>query len=124
MLCQKLRKGSEAMSELSKYLAEQRKQYLSVISESSRGQSAYQLANIALEHSGSSSAAAASLLLSLEYGKGFNLQDLVLFDSENRAHADLVITGCIAHELWPSAWMSEAGYDGKSLINEVRNKWE
>ncbi|MBT43292.1 MAG: hypothetical protein CMF12_12280 [Idiomarina sp.] len=50
-------KGLEAMSELSKYLAEQKKQYLSVISESSRGQSAYQLAKVALEHSGSSSAA-------------------------------------------------------------------
>lgn len=108
---------------IEKYIAEQKRKYDSVLSKSSRGQSAYQMAKMSIEHGGSSSAAAAALLLSLEHGRGFNVQDLIKFDSEYRAHAELIIAGCVPHELWPSNWMEEEGYEGKALMEQIRNKW-
>ena len=108
---------------LEKYLAKQRNLYSNTFAESNRALSAYHLAVMSLEHGSSSAATAASLLLSLEDGSKFNLQNLIKFDTVNRAHADLVILGCIAHDYSPSKWMTDAGYDGNELMDKLRQKW-
>lgn len=95
-----------------------------VLSTSSRGKSAYHLASQAIEHSGSGSETAASLLLSMEHGTPFNMQNLYKLDAENRAHAEIAIAGCVAHELWPSMWMNEEGFDGTDIMQKLRDKWK
>lgn len=88
-----------------------------------RGTAAHQLALMAIEHSSSSAEAAASLLLGMEHGSDFNFQLLLKFDAENRALADLVMLGYKPHEIWPSKWISEAGFDGESIMQSLREKW-
>jgi hypothetical protein len=105
-------------------LANEGKKYSCEFKSGTRGQAAYHLVRMALEHDGSSSKVAATLLLSLERGSGFNLQNLVLFDPENRAYADLAITSCAANDFQPSEWLTEEGHDGNMLIKKVRDKWE
>lgn len=95
-----------------------------VLNTSTRGKSAFHLASQAVEHSGSGSEVAARLLLSMEYGFPFNVQDLYKLDSENRAHAEIAIAGCVAHELWPSRWMNEEGFDGNGVMQQLRDKWQ
>jgi hypothetical protein len=95
-----------------------------VLASSTRGKSAYHLASQAIEHSGSGSEAAAQLLLSMEYGTPFNVQNLYKLDSENRAHAEIAIAGCVAHELWPSRWMNDEGFDGSAVMQKLRDKWQ
>ena len=108
---------------LEDYVQKMEAKRLEILKNSNRGKSAYVLACIALEHGSSSAEAAASLLLSMEDGKEFDFKKLLSFDTENRAHADLVIMGYKPHELWPSKWMSEAGYHGTDVIDTVRDKW-
>lgn len=95
-----------------------------VLANSTRGKSAYHLASQAIEHSGSGSETAAQLLLSMEYGTPFNVQNLYKLDSENRAHAEIAIAGCVAHELWPSRWMNDEGFNGSEVMQQLRDKWQ
>lgn len=94
-----------------------------VLASSTRGQSAHHLACMAVEHCGSGAEVAARLLLSMEYGHPFNIQNLYKLDSENRAHAEIAIAGCVAHELWPSRWMNDEGFDG-DIMKQLRKKWQ
>lgn len=89
-----------------------------------RGESAFALACLALEHDSGSAYAAASLLLAMENGKQFDFKCLLQFDIENRAHADLVMLGYKPHQLWPSIWMNELGYPGTNIMSTLRLKWE
>lgn len=93
-----------------------------VLESSTRGASAFHLASMAIEHSSSGAEAAARLLLSMEYGQPFNVQELYRLDSTNRAHAEIAIAGCVAHELWPSRWMNDEGFDG-DIMKQLRDKW-
>lgn len=95
-----------------------------VLESSTRGKSAFHLASQAIEHSGSGSEVAARLLLSMEYGLPFNVQNLYKLDSTNRAHAEIAIAGCVAHELWPSRWMDEEGFDGGEIMQQLHDKWQ
>ena len=104
-------------------IKQQEQQRLDVLNNSDRGQSAYALATMALEHMGGGAEAAAQLLLAMEYGKSFDFTLLLKFDSTNRAHADLVMQGYKAHELWPSKWMDAAGYHGIDIMDTLRDKW-
>ena len=104
-------------------MARQEAEREGVLSNSDRGKSAYALASMALEHGSSSAHAAASLLIAMEDGKAFDFKCLLTFDSENRAHADLVMLGYKPHELWPSEWMNEAGYHGIDIMDSLRDKW-
>jgi hypothetical protein len=88
-----------------------------------KANSAYQLASVALDKSAYCSAAAASLLLSLEDGKSFNLQDMIHFDTANRSHADSLIISCAAFDYWPSKWLIEAGLDGEEIMKNLRATW-
>lgn len=112
------------MMSIEKYLAEEKSRYDAVMKQSTRGQSAYHLITMALQHGGSSSRVAAKLLLSLEQGGDFNLQELVLLDSTNRGHADLLILSCEAHNFKPSRWITEEGHDGNLLIGKLKDRWE
>jgi hypothetical protein len=105
------------------YAKREAAKYQAVLSSSTRGQSAYHLATQAIEHSGGGAETAARLLLSMEYGSPFNMQNIYKFDSENRAHAEVAIAGCVAHELWPSRWMNDEGFDG-DIMKQLRDKWE
>jgi hypothetical protein len=95
-----------------------------VLETSNRGKSAYYLATQAIENSGSGSEAAAKLLLSMEYGTPFNMQNIYKLDTTNRAHAEIAIAGCVAHELWPSGWMNAEGFDGNDIMQKLRDKWQ
>lgn len=108
---------------IDEYMEKEKENREAVLGLSDRGQSAFALAVMALEHGSSSAEAAARLLLSLEDGELFNLQTLVKFDSKNRAHADVVILGCQAHEYWPSQWMVDGGVDGVGIMERLREKW-
>lgn len=93
---------------------------------SDKASSAYQLASVALDKSAycsAAAAAAASLLLSLEDGKSFNLQDMIRFDTANRSHADALIISCAAFDYWPSKWLIEAGLDGDEIMKNLRAIW-
>ena len=105
------------------YAIKQAAKYQAVLSSSTRGKSAHHLATQAIEHSGGGSETAARLLLSMEYGTPFNMQNLCKLDSENRAHAEIAIAGCVAHELWPSRWMNDEGFDG-DIMKQLRAKWD
>lgn len=104
-------------------LAKQEAERNKVLENSNRALSAFELATMALEHSGDGSHAAAKLLLSMEFGTGFDFMLLLKFDSTNRAHADLVMLGYKAHELWPSKWMDEIGENGTDIMKRLRDKW-
>ena len=106
-----------------KYMQYMEAKRSSILNASSRGESAYILAKLALDHGSSSAEAAASLLLSMEHGRDFDFKKLLSFDTENRAHADLVMAGYKPHELWPSKWMDDAGYHGVDVMDTVRDKW-
>ncbi len=93
------------------------------MNKSNRAHSAKALAEMAIEHSGGGSEAAAKLLLSMENETSFDFQLLLKFDTTNRAHADLVMMGYKPHELWPSIWMEEAGLNGKELMSLLKAKW-
>jgi hypothetical protein len=95
-----------------------------VLRNSDRGKSAFILASMALEHGGDGSYAAANLLLAMEDGQDFDFRLLLKFDSANRAHADLVIMGYKAHEIWPSKWLDEIGENGDYILNKLREKWK
>jgi hypothetical protein len=107
-----------------KYEQEEAAKREAVLTNSTRGKSAYYLASQAIEHSGSGSETAARLLLSMEYGLPFNVQNLYKLDSTNRAHAEIAIAGCVAHELWPSRWMNDEGFDGSAVMQRLRDKWQ
>jgi len=107
---------------IEEYLAGERSKYESVMKQSTRGQSVYHLISMAIEHGGSGSRVAASLILALEHGTPFKLQELVLLDPVNRAHADLVIASCKPSDFTPSEWLNEEGYDGKSLLDKLQGK--
>jgi len=83
-----------------------------VMRSSDRALSALVLSRLALEHDCVGSYAAAILLIAMERGKTFDFRLLLKLDTENRAHADLVMRGYCAHDLWPSRWLNEIGYDG------------
>lgn len=106
-----------------KYLKEQIQKRNIVLAGSTRGKSAFHLAIQAIEHSGSGSETAARLLLSMEFGTPFNVQNLHKLDTENRAHAEVAIAGCVAHELWPSRWMTDEGFDGSDIMKQLKTKW-
>ena len=112
------------MSSIALEMQRQKEERAAVLETSTRAESAYILARMAIDHSGSASEAAARLLLSLEYGQLFNLQQLLRFDTKNRAHAEIVIAGAVAHEMWPSQWMSDIDHDGAGIMQQVRNKWK
>jgi len=109
---------------LKKITAQQEAMRTEVIDNSNRAQSAFALAEMALEHSGDGSYAAATLLLAMENGNPFDFQLLLKFDSTNRAHADLVIMGYKPHELWPSKWMDGIGKNGVHVMTSLAEKWE
>lgn len=104
-------------------MAEQASKRASVMNSSSRAQSALALAEMALKHGGDGSHAAAQLLLAMEHGKAFDFRLLLKFDSENRAHADLVLMGYQSHHLWPSKWMDEIGATGEQIMRDISDKW-
>lgn len=104
-------------------LAKQQADYDKAALNSTRGQSALALAEMALEHGSGSAKAAAELLLSMEFESSFNFMELLTFDSTNRAHADVVMKGYRPCELWPSKWMDEEGQDGQAIINKLAAKW-
>lgn len=106
-----------------KYEKREAEKRAKVLASSTRGKSAHHLASMAIEHSGSGAVVAAQLLLSMEYGHPFNVQNLYKLDSENRAHAEVAIAGCVAHELWPSRWMNDEGFDG-DIMKQLRDKWQ
>ncbi|WP_422139678.1 hypothetical protein [Endozoicomonas sp. ALC020] len=108
---------------LEHYIKKAQAKRSSILNTSDRGKSAYALASMALEHGSASAEAAASLLLAMEYGKAFDFVKLLSFDTENRAHADLVLMGYQPHHLWPSAWMDEAGYHGQDVMDTLLDKW-
>lgn len=112
------------MDPIDKYEAREREKGAAILQSSSRGKSAFALASMALEHCGSGAETAARLLLSMEYGHPFNVQNLYRFDTENRAHAEVAIAGCVAHELWPSGWMDAEGFDGAGIMQQLRDKWK
>ena len=94
-----------------------------ILEQSNRSHSALALANMALEHGSSSAKAAAKFLLSMEREEAFDFRLLLKFDSTNRAHADLLLMGYQAHELWPSRWMDEIGEDGAAIMQALADKW-
>lgn len=106
------------------YQAKQTAIRMQILETSTRGKSAFALASMAIEHSGSGAHTAAKLLMSMEYGTPVNIQDLHRLDTTYRAHAEMALSGCIAHELWPSKWITEEGLaDGESLMEQLRKKW-
>lgn len=109
---------------LEQYAQREAEKYEEVLATSTRGKSAYHLASQAIEHSGSGSEAAARLLLSMEYGAPCNMQNIHKLDATNRAHAEVAIAGCVAHQLWPSGWMNEEGFDGSGIMQQLRDKWQ
>ncbi len=104
-------------------MREQAEERTQVMDTSNRANSAWVLADMALEHDGSGSQAAAKLLLAMEYGTAFDFRLLLSFDSTNRAHADLVMLGYKSHELWPSKWMDDLGKDGEQIMKCLADKW-
>lgn len=104
-------------------LADQEAKRAEVMNKSNRSHSALALADMALEHHGDGSHAAARLLLAMEYGTGFDFRLLLKFDSTNRAHADLVMLGYKPHELWPSKWMDDIGKNGEKIMQQLADKW-
>ena len=108
---------------IQKIMAQQAAQRAEVMEKSNRARSALELANMALEHGGDGSHAAAMLLLAMETGKSFDFRLLLKFDSTNRAHADLVMMGYQPHHLWPSKWMDEIGVDGAEVMQNLAEKW-
>ena len=104
-------------------MAEDAAKRAGVLDSSNRAQSALVLADMALQHGGDGSHAAAKLLLAMEHGKAFDFRLLLKFDSENRAHADLVIMGYQSHHLWPSKWMDEIGANGEQIMRDIFEKW-
>ena len=107
---------------MAEVLAQEEGRRALVMNKSNRANSALALAEMALEHSGGSSEAAAKLLLSMEDEIAFDFRLLLTFDSTNRAHADIVMMGYRPHELWPSAWMEEAGLNGKEVMSLLKSK--
>lgn len=87
--------------------------------ERDRAKSAQHLAKLALSGEGSGSAAAARLLLSLQFNEPFNLQDLIRLDSVNRAHAETVILGIEPSDIWPAAWFE----NGSDILNQIKAEW-
>lgn len=96
-----------------------------VLETFNRATSAEALAHMALEHDGSGAECAARLLLAMEHEQPFNFTLLLNLDSTNRAHADLVLLGYKAHDLWPSKWMTAEGItNGKQLMADLKVEWE
>ena len=113
-----------------KYIKEQKEKLHARMhtEKSNRGKSAHALASLALAslalaHVSTSAGAAASLLLAMQNGTRFDFKDLLSFDSENREHADVIISGYIPHDTYPSKWLDYAGYDGEEIIKSVWYKW-
>ena len=94
-----------------------------VLNNVSPQQAAFELAEMALEHGGSGAEAAARLLLDMEHGQAFNFRQLLSLDTCNRAKADLLMMHYMAHNIWPSAWIKEAGHDGQSMMMALAAKW-
>ncbi len=109
--------------DLKRYLAKQEQKRQEILNSFSRGRAAYDLANLALEHTSRSAEAAARLLLSMELDQPFDFKFLLRFDAENRAKADLVMAGYQPHNLWPSGWIDKEGFDGFEIIARLREKW-
>ena len=103
--------------------ARQEQRRLNILNSFDRGTAAIDLANMALDHSSSGAEAAARLLLSMENGKSFEFRFLLLLDVENRAKAELMITGYKHHDRWPSKWMDAAGSNGKEIMDKIKRKW-
>ena len=108
---------------INEILAQQEKERIEILEKSNRAHSALALAKMALEHSGGGSHAAAKLLLSMQHGTDFDFQLLLKFDTTNRAHADLVMMGYRAHEIWPSSWLDDIGENGADIMNKLSTKW-
>ena len=105
-------------------LAYEEKKREKVLSEYDRATSAEFLALMALEHNGRGAECAAKLLLALENETSFDFTLLLSLDSANRAHADLVILGYKAHDIWPSKWMVNTGItNGEQLMADLKEKW-
>jgi len=66
-----------------------------VMRSSDRALSALVLSRLALEHDCVGSYAAAILLIAMERGKTFDFRLLLKLDTENRAHADLVMRATV-----------------------------
>ncbi len=78
---------------------------------------------MALEHGSSSAKSAAELLLALQLGKPFEMQHLLNFDTRNRAHADVLMQHYAPFNINVARWLNDAGYDGTSIIEQLREKW-
>ena len=107
---------------IQKVMAQQAQERQAVLDNNTRGTSAHTLAQVALEQHGSGAVCAAKLLLSMEYSEKFDFELLLSLDTKNRAHADLVMLGYKSHELWPSKWMEEEGFNGREIMAAVRQK--
>ena len=94
-----------------------------VINNVSPQQAAFELAQMALEDDGSGAEAAARLLLDMEHGQAFNFRQLLSLDTRNRAKADLLMRHYMAYNIWPSAWIKDAGHNGNSIMLELAEKW-
>ena len=94
-----------------------------VMETSNRAHSALALAKMALEHDGGGAHAAANLLLAMENEKTFDFRLLLKFDAENRAHADLVMSGYQPHHIRPSGWMIGIGEEGTTIMQQLADKW-
>jgi len=104
-------------------ISREEKQRDDVMENSDRAYSAFALSRLAMEHDCDSSHAAARLLIAMERGEAFDFRLLLKFDSENRVHADLVIMGYCAHDLWPSRWLDGIGEDGSTIVKQLMDKW-
>ncbi len=108
---------------IAKLMARQEQQRLQTLNSFNRGTAAIDLAELALNHYSSGAEAAAKLLLSMEHGEAFDFRMLIKLDTVNRAKADLIMAGYKPHELWPSKWMTEAGRNGRQIMEVLGSKW-
>ncbi len=110
-------------AQIQQIMAEQEQQRQNVLKGTTPEKAAVELAQMALKHNGSGSEAAAMLLLSMEFQRPFDFTLLLKLDPFNRAKADLMMTRYKAHDLWPSVWMEDAGYNGKEIMQKLNAKW-
>ena len=110
-------------SQIKQIMDEQQQQRDAVLNNVSPQQAAFELAQMALKHGGSGAESSARLLLDMEHGQPFNFRMLLSLDTENRAKVDLILMHYMAHNIWPSAWINEAGHDGDSMMLQLAKKW-